>query len=436
MNNIYLPIETLKRELHSRAVFATRLAMKNKRVFIFEHTFFDRIGWPGEGIYIGKNCFRTEIPHSLEYYNKMKESNIDVWFLDEEGGIYHGDSQDEWNDRLKNRYDFTKLNSNDKIFFWGNWQKEYYDNKNLPSKAYITGSPNFDIFQKKYSKVFKKYDLKVTGGKKNYILINTRFPIGNSRLGENFALNNPAYSKHHKKNEIINWYTENNVMLFSLIRMTRELARMNPQELFIIRPHPLEKTHIYHLLLNDLDNVSIVDDESSIEPWVRLCRVLIHNGCTTAIQAMIADKKVISYVPKIFQCNISPGLPNTIGYQAKNEDDVNNYLHSADKFEFNNKWQDTISRLDSIEYIMRIIENEKLDHQNNYKLNIPINEYIKDFIEKVSYRLFNYSVRYKYTDMNRMSELIELVSIVNDYYGSKIKCSKIAASCYILEDKT
>ena len=423
----------MQRELHSRAFLATKLANDNNKVFVFEHTYFDRVGWPSDGIYIGKNCFRTEIPHNLKYYDKMKDANIKIWFLDEEGGVYIGNNKKVWESELAKRFDYTKLHSDDKIFFWGNWQRNFYEKKSLKPQTYITGSPNFDICQKKYLKVFKEYDLKITGGRKDYVLINTRFANGNSRNGKYFGLSNSSYSKYHTKNELMGRFLENNIMIFHFIRLIREIALNLPKELFILRPHPAEDVKIYSKLLSDIANVIIVNDKSSIEPWLRQCKVLIHNGCSTAIQAAVAEKKIISFLPETQQDNFSPGLPNTIGFLARNIDDVLNHLGEKDEKAYNNIWKDTISNLDSINYISDILAKEEYNASKNYKLNFSIKERLKELIEVFVRKILNRSFRSKYTDIQGISEFPLLIDIANKYYKSEIKCIKISETCYLVK---
>ena len=174
MSIIYLPIEVSKRELISKTFLATKLASLGHQVVVFESSLFDQAGWFYPGIYIGKNCFRTEVPYTLKYYNQMKDSNVDVWYLDEEGGIYNTFDQSYWSDMLKNRVNSSDLDHQDKIFSWGLWQADAYKHKDLRAPIHITGSPNFDILQKKYNDSLSAYDLSQTDDEINYILINLR----------------------------------------------------------------------------------------------------------------------------------------------------------------------------------------------------------------------------------------------------------------------
>ena len=124
MKTVYLPLEIPNRELMARAFMATSLAKDDCAVYVFEHTLFDRIGWPSQGIYIGKNCFRTEVPYTTKYYNKMKKSKVDLWYLDEEGGVYSGNKESQ-KEILDHRLNSGDLDENDKILTWGLWQKDW-----------------------------------------------------------------------------------------------------------------------------------------------------------------------------------------------------------------------------------------------------------------------------------------------------------------------
>ena len=436
MNTIYLPCEVYKRELISRAMLGVELARKGNRVFIFEHTFFDRIGWPSGGIYIGKNVFRTELPHSYEYYNKMKNANVDIWFLEEEGGIYIGENIKEWESMLAKRFDFTKLDTNDKVLFWGEWQKKYYEEMDIKAEKLVSGSPNFDVYQEKYAKVFNEYDLEQTGGRKDYILVNTRFAIGNSRHGANFSINNWVNykNKNIKKDDIIQSFIENNFMLYEIISLVIELANKMPKQLIIIRPHPGEDTRVYKRLTKHLGNVEVIMVGSS-DSWIRQCRVLIHNGCSTGIQAVISKKNVISYNPEIFKDikNFIPGLPNTIGLIASTRDQVFDYINNlSQKQHFDLQWRDTISRLNSIEFISAKVKEQNRSYNKYRKVKIPFIEYLKFFINSFIYFFTKKNIREKYEKLSDFKSFPKIVDIANNYYGSNVKCKKISTHCYEL----
>lgn len=434
MKNIFLPFEVLERELFSRAFLSVKLAKNGHRVFLFEHTYFDRIGWPGKGIYLGKNCFRTEIPHSSIFYDEMKRKKIKVWFLDEEGGVYSGNSEEEWKDQLDKRFDLSGLKEDDKILCWGKWQKNHLQNKNLCASIFLSGSPNYDVFQKKYNRAFKNYDIKLTGGRKNFILVNTRFSLGNARLGidTTFDPDKSAVSKLKSRSKIINSYVSNNLIMYSMIQMIITVAKRNPHKHFIVRPHPNESKQIYEYMFLDSKNVDVIRKGPS-DSWVRLSDALIHNGCSTAIQANIAGKNVISYVPSGFEDDSTTGLPNTVGHYAKNSDEVNEIINNLDKYSpnKNNYWENTISNLNSIDFISELVESEdSKDDNNRISLNRN-NLFIEKLKDKIS-SILNRK-RSKYADLSLINSIKNSIKIANSHYDSDVICQKISNGCYLIQ---
>ena len=283
-----------------------------------------------------------------------------------------------------------------------------------------------------YSEIFRDYDLGITGGLKDFILINTRFGLGNSDLGHEFVLNVLPFSDSFTELEKIKWIIEENQLMYSMIEMIINLAERNPNVTFVLRSHPDEDISTYNTLLRKFDNIKINCD-GTVDSWIRQSRAVIHNGCSTAIQAFIAEKKVITYAPPLFKENLStPGLPNTIGYLAKNVNEVNNYLlKKNNEGEFNMEWMDTISHLDSIDYITKLIENEKERYGQKSKFfSIPLIERTKDLISNISKQLFNYNIRGQFADLSNLGDIVNLVDTAKILYDKSIKCRKFSDSCY------
>jgi surface carbohydrate biosynthesis protein len=438
MLTIYLPVEIISRELMARAFLATSLANNEHKIYVFEHTFFDRNGWIDSGVYIGKNCFRTEVPYEKSFYNNMKRSGIDLWYLDEEGGIYVGDKH-SWKERLAYRLNPNDLDKNDKILTWGNWQKGVFESKSPAALTLVSGIPNFDIMQTKYQNSLLEWDLKVTGGRRDFILINTRFSLGNSKNGisQMFDLDQP-YSKNLPELYLEYVCISDNKMMFDIIELCIFLARSLPDEKIIIRPHPGENKEIYQTLTKKLKNITVIF-EGGVESWIRMSKVLIHNGCTTAIQAIIAKKNVITYMP----CTLSqvemdhtPELPNTIGRIAHTYEDV---LLGINKDDVDDRgtWKDTISRIDSIEFISKLANNHMIQQSKDggravySSTRLFIYEKMKDIIGMVA-NYINTDREKKSFDYKEFSKIVDLVDVANNVYKSNVKCKKISNGCYCI----
>ena len=57
----------------------------------------------------------------------------------------------------------------------------------------------------------------------------------------------------------------------------------------VLRPHPAEDPKVWQTYLQNIPNVHVIR-EGSISAWVKNAFVIMHNGCTTAIEATISKK--------------------------------------------------------------------------------------------------------------------------------------------------
>ena len=429
MSVIYLPVEVLNRELMARAFLAVKLAANGNKVYIFEHTFFDRNGWLESGIYIGKNCFRTEVPYTKIYYDNMKRSKVDLWYLDEEGGIYPG-NEDSQKKRLMCRINPNDLDQKDKILLWGKWQYQVMKEENPEASIAITGSPNFDVLQEKYHKSLLEWDLNVTEGKKDFILINTRFSIGNPKKGIDsvFDKNNPG-SKLLSSEIMENHFIADNKMMMNMLEMSVFLAKKLPDEEIVIRPHPGENLNIYEQVLKNYNNISVINS-GGVESWIRLSKILIHNGCTTAIQAAVAGKKVITYIPECISSlenQFSPEIPNMVGDIVTSQDDLLSSIYKKDVVD-SEIWRETISVIDSVDKISKLVDEYSI-YQNSYKYKYFIREKLTDYIRMISDLSYFPKNKNKF-DYKRFSELKDLLSVAGEVYKVKVNYKMITRGCY------
>ena len=77
-----------------------------------------------------------------------------------------------------------------------------------------------------------------------------------------------------------------------------------------MRPHPAENEKIWKILLSNIPNVSVIRKDG-ISHWVENAFAILHNGCTTALEASISQKPVITYSP--FKASYDRKLANDLG---------------------------------------------------------------------------------------------------------------------------
>jgi surface carbohydrate biosynthesis protein len=112
-------------------------------------------------------------------------------------------------------------------------------------------------------------------------------------------------------------------ILDSFIKMMPALQRAFPDQTFVIRPHPSENHDIYNELVARYQNVT-VDNSGNIIPWLLACKAMIHNGCTTGVEAYLLRVPAISYLPVLneYYDYEFQGLPTKLSHQCFSLDEL------------------------------------------------------------------------------------------------------------------
>ena len=72
------------------------------------------------------------------------------------------------------------------------------------------------------------------------------------------------------------------------------LERAFPDYTIVVRPHPTEKHEVYHEIAAQCERVRVTN-EGNVIPWLMAAKALIHNGCTTGVEAYVMRVPAISY---------------------------------------------------------------------------------------------------------------------------------------------
>ena len=73
----------------------------------------------------------------------------------------------------------------------------------------------------------------------------------------------------------------------SLILAVMHIVDSWPEYDVVIRPHPTKSPRYYDNIFSHYENIRIIGNSDSITPWIHDASVVIQNGCTTAIEAVL-----------------------------------------------------------------------------------------------------------------------------------------------------
>lgn len=311
---LYLPIETITRELNARIFVAHEALSRGYSIIIGEkHNVFKTAGIIKRGIYFYKSHAANNFPK-----NKISEgAEFKFVSLDEEGLVFFDDNEYLLNSKP---YELEHL---DIVFTWGSYQANLLikANPDLKIKTVPIGNPRFDLLRPEFRILYDSASRKICKEWGKYILINTNFVPGNlsrlydcsyQELRRHQFLNIIGRDPTAEESDFISREAVYYKKLFGqYAEMIREISKRFPYMNFILRPHPSEDTINWKEALRGLENVHVIFKGNAVD-WILGSLVVIHTGCTTGIESWILGKIVIAYNPNDSE-GVEPPLPNEFG---------------------------------------------------------------------------------------------------------------------------
>lgn len=445
---VALPIEVSAREFYSK-LFCAYQIIKHTRHEVL-------IGKKSEVYSIfknNKNIYLLSKGGSFTQFQFKKESLKDnfLGILDEEGPLINLTKTD-----FETRTDKRILNNVKNYYCWGKQDYLLLKKKIDKSKLILSGHPKFDLCNNHYNKIFKKKVriLKNKFGK--YCLIPSSF-IGNdayfvNEIYKKWMLENTKKNlKVKKKKELDEYFLNDGVTYYKLIKIIKKLSTENKDINFIFRPHPIQDPYKVEKNFNGkYKNIFVVNDDI-ITPYIQACEYFIHSGCTTSFEAAALNKKIFYIKNKAYEKK-SIYEKFSIILNEKNFSKFNKLTKkkAIKKKLFVNK---IIENITSNSFHEKLIEVLKKYNQKNseIKYNIKVNKLnkIKSIIKnillnKITYRFFslfnsNFILQKSYTDSkfqnfspNDISDKINTLAKL-DKSKIKLKILKIGKSSFLIK---
>jgi len=109
--------------------------------------------------------------------------------------------------------------------------------------------------------------------------------------------------------------------------MIPALEKAFPSATIIVRPHQVENPEIYKQITSSCERVHVIN-EGNVVLWLMACKVLIHNGCTTSVEAYAMGVPTVSYRATTND-NYDYGfyrLPNMLSHECFNFEELQQTL--------------------------------------------------------------------------------------------------------------
>lgn len=321
--NLYLPIEVKLRELESKTLLAFVAAERGHLVLLGSKS--DTLvpanqGKLPPGIVHMKSITPSE--STLKQMLLFQEHGHAVTCQDEEGGVV----DESYGAFAKIRFSEESLKLTDRVFGWGDFDtaalKELFPN--FSSYIVNTGTARADFWRED----FKSFHAELRPNKKEpqrpFVLVASNFGgiLNENRTWNVFArLRDAGYfdrdtTREDHEYENLSYQVK---LIGKFVKLIRNLAIKFPEIDILVRPHPVESVEGWHKLIGDYPNV-IVKRKGSITAWIHSSIVVLHNGCTTAMEAALGGVPRIAYRP--YPSPIEREIPNLVSHQAFSEDEV------------------------------------------------------------------------------------------------------------------
>ena len=282
MKRLYLILESKKRELDSRLLFASKYANDGWSVVIGKkYSIYKYSQYYKRGIIF----FKGTGPKNLEPMIKLKKLGNKIISFDEEG---LGISSD---DEILHRVYKKCLDQVSYFFSWGRNNKKQILSKypGEDDKIIPCGNMRLDLLKANHRKFFQQEvdSIKKKHGK--FVLLATKFTNANSF---DFVKSMTPHSNFYRK-EI----DFQNLTFDKYKEFLKYFSNKNTDVKLIIRPHPLELRSTWTEIAKRYPNVLIAEDKMSTNSWILASEFIVSTNCHTTLDAYLLQKPAINFLP-------------------------------------------------------------------------------------------------------------------------------------------
>jgi len=222
------------------------------------------------------------------------------------------------------------------LFAWGEdnahlWQK--YPELPAGVPIHVTGNPRGDLLRSEMRGFYEKDAEELRRAYGHFILINTNFNHVNA-FSPDLNLFRPAKkpgeepkfgraAKGMSRDYAEGLRDHKQAVFEDFQRLIPALEKAFPEHTIVVRPHPTENQDPYHKIAAHCERVRVTN-EGNVVPWILASEAVIHNGCTTGVEAYVMGVPAVSYRATIndFYDLGFYRLPNLLSYQCFDFDEL------------------------------------------------------------------------------------------------------------------
>ena len=187
----------------------------------------------------------------------------------------------------------------DLFFAWGEAHRDLYciQRPRLCAKTIPLGNARMDLLRTQM-RPFHQGRVEVLRRRLGpFVLINSRFGFSNNAMGREqkrrMIMEGGAGADIQRSLAEFDFEWS---LLQEFLTMAVALCERYPGRLFVVRPHPSEDFALWEEAARGRDNL-LVERSGNVHQWILASDLVIQNGCTTAVEALLLETPCISYRP-------------------------------------------------------------------------------------------------------------------------------------------
>jgi surface carbohydrate biosynthesis protein len=300
---LIIPVENQVREFDPKLLLAVIAAGRGFTSIIGSHREIDfRIAAFPRGLYLNKSM----TARNLKMFKIMRRIGHSILTWDEEA-LVHLPPEIYYSRRLSP----VAIRYVSHLFAWGEDNADLWRGyPHLPQEMpiHVTGNPRNDMLRPELHAFYSEEVRAIRERYGEYLLVNTNFNHVNAFFpaqnlfkpakhpGEAPQFGKAGVGMTRQFAEALR--DQKQAVFDSFQRVIPELARAFPKLTVIVRPHPTEGPDVYRRLAAGIGNIHVTN-EGNVVPWLMGTKALVHNGCTTGVEAFMMQVPAFSFRPSV-----------------------------------------------------------------------------------------------------------------------------------------
>lgn len=326
---LIVPVEIQVREWDAKLLLACLAAERGFRTVIGCHARLNqRLHRLPPGLYLAKGVTRL----TLRMLRIARQLGHLILAWDEEALVYMLPEH-----YLRRKVFEPTLATTDVLFAWGADNAELWRRRPATRERpiHVTGNPRGDLLRPELRSFYDAsvHELRERHGE--LILLSSNFGTVNHFFPEITRLRRPSAEtlRAPLAEDLVGTDVDPRMaryrhQLFEDFKaMIPRIAAEFPDHTVVVRPHPSGNHDTWRRAAGNAPNV-VVTTEGNVHPWLLAAGAMLHNGCTTAVEAFCLERPAVAYRPRRHEIYDIP-LPNSLSRTATTSEELIDTLGSA-----------------------------------------------------------------------------------------------------------